>query len=79
MLCVIPNFGRQCTQAAEHVQIEKFGSNMAPLGRAGMPAEYGPAAVFLADNGQSSFVSARSMLCCLPALWMDCGPRMQHW
>ena len=39
------------------LQIESFGSNMAPLGRAGMPAEYGPAAVFLADNGQSSFVS----------------------
>lgn len=39
------------------MQIKDFGSNMAPLGRAGMPREYGPPAIFLADNNQSSYIT----------------------
>ena len=30
---------------------------MAPMGRAGMPREFGPPAVFLADNNQSSYIT----------------------
>lgn len=37
--------------------IKDFGSNMAPMKRAAMPREYGPPAIFLADNTQSSYIT----------------------
>ncbi|ACZ30433.1 short-chain dehydrogenase/reductase SDR [Xylanimonas cellulosilytica DSM 15894] len=42
------------TQEAEH--LPEFGTNV-PLGRAGQPAEVAPALVFLASDGDASYVS----------------------